>query len=72
MQRIVVDLYISADEYLAHYQGSVTDVVARALDGRRVRFPSGILQPFLLHNGIVGRFEIVFDNAGRFKKIQRV
>jgi len=72
MQRIVVELSISMEQYMAHYQGAVTDVVARSLDGRRVRFPTKILQPFLLHNGIVGRFQILFDDAGRFQKIDRV
>jgi len=72
MQRIIVDLNITTDEYMLHYQGQVSDVVARAIDGRRVRFPSKILQPHLLHNGIVGRFQITFDQQGRFQRIDRI
>lgn len=72
MRHIVVDLNINADKYMAHYQGQVKDVVARALDGRRVRFPTKILQPFVSHQGIVGRFQISFDDQGRFQTIERL
>ncbi|MBY4677996.1 DUF2835 domain-containing protein [Marinobacterium arenosum] len=72
MQTVIVDIHISSEQYLAHYQGRVTDVVARALDGRRVRFPSNLLQPFLLHDGIRGRFQIEFDRNGKFQGIRRL
>ncbi len=68
---IEVVLSISAEEFLALYQGLARDVVTRATDGRLVRFPARILQPYVTHQGIHGRFEIQFDQAGRFSSIRR-
>jgi len=72
MNEIVFDISLSADEYIRVYKGSAKHVVTRALDGRTVRFPANILQPFLLHRGIYGRFRIRFDAQGRFSKIDKL
>jgi hypothetical protein len=72
MQHIVVDISLSSDEYLAHYRQQVRDVIAISRDGRRVRFPSSLLQPYLLHNGIQGSFRISFTDSGKFNSIERL
>lgn len=69
---VVVNLAISADQYLAYYQGAVKEVVAPSIDGRTIRFPCTILQPFVTHNGIHGRFAISFDRNNKFKEIRRL
>ncbi|WP_243633714.1 DUF2835 domain-containing protein [Motiliproteus coralliicola] len=69
LQSVDVDLLISADEYLKYYRGESQVVSCRARDGRRLRFPVGILQPFLKHNGICGSFRIRFDAQGKFVDI---
>ncbi len=71
-QRIVVDLAISADEYVSYYRGHIKYVVATALDGRQVRFPANILQKIVGHEGVYGRFAIQFDDNGKFQSVQRV
>lgn len=71
-QLIIVSLQIPAEEYQRLYQGTVREVLARASDGRRVRFPANILRPFVTHEGIRGRFEIVFDDNNRFESITRL
>ncbi|MFK8015245.1 MAG: DUF2835 domain-containing protein [Gammaproteobacteria bacterium] len=63
-------LDIDADEFLRVYQGNARDVVARADDGRSLRFPAAILRPFVTRDGISGRFRIQFDGDGRFVDIQ--
>lgn len=68
---IVVDIHISADEYLHYYSGSARDVVARSRDGRTVRFPAKILQRFVTRSGISGSFEIQFGADGRFQTVER-
>lgn len=69
---IIVDLAISADEYLRFYQGSVKLVSAIAIDGRRVQFPANILQKMVSREGIYGRFIIEFNREGKFQQIQRI
>ena len=68
---IEVSLSIAADDYIALYQGNARDVVARAKDGRVVRFPARILQPFVTHQGVHGQFSIRFDMNNRFVGISR-
>jgi hypothetical protein len=72
VKSLVVNLAISAEEFQRLYMGSAQSVVARSLDGRNVRFPAAILRPFVLHNGIRGQFEIVFDETNRFQTINRL
>ncbi len=69
---LVVDIFISADEYLRHYQGSVTTVACTARDGRRIRFPSRILQPYVSKEGVKGTFAIQFDEYHKFVGIEQL
>ena len=72
MPKILVNLQISAEDYLAHYKGAARSVIARDRSGKNVAFPSNILQPFVTHNGIIGTFEIEFDTDNRFQGISKV
>lgn len=71
-ESLIVDIVISADEFLRHYQGQVNQVSAVARDGRRVKFPSRILQPFITQQGISGTFAIRFDDKHKFVGIDRL
>lgn len=69
---MIIDLVISADEFERWYYGAAKDVIASALDGRKVRFPAAILRPYITHTGIYGRFRILFDDNNRFSRIDRI
>ena len=68
---VVLDLAISADEFLRLYQGAASQVLARANDGQSVRFPANILRPFVHHDGVHGRFVITFDETGKLLSIDK-
>jgi len=72
MNRLIIDIHLSNEEFLKLYQGVAKNVFARARDGRSVRFPANILQPFLLHNGIHGSFELTFTAEGKLANIRRL
>lgn len=72
MRAVTVTISISAQDYLGHYQGAVKEIVARSSEGQNIRFPSTILQPFVNHDGVHGRFVISFDDKNKFQQIQRV
>ncbi|WP_370301495.1 DUF2835 domain-containing protein [Alkalimarinus coralli] len=69
MQKISIDLTISADEWLKIYRGSARTVSATSRDGRRIQFPANILQQYVTHFGISGSFDIYFDDQGKFSSI---
>ncbi|WP_101760419.1 DUF2835 family protein [Oceanicoccus sp. KOV_DT_Chl] len=72
MQTLIIDLTISADEFLKQYQFPDAVVVTFSRCHRSVQFPANILQRFVTHKGISGSFRIQFDNRGKFMQIERV
>jgi hypothetical protein len=72
LKNIIVSLSISAEEYQRLYEGSAKTVFAHSIDGRSIRFPAGILRPFVLHTGVRGTFQINFDDDNRFHSIERL
>lgn len=72
MRKVVVSLKIAADEYIKLYQGSARSVYTRTAEGRSIRFPANILQPFVTREGINGNFKIEFDSSNKFKAISRL
>ncbi len=65
-------LDISQDEFLRYYRGSAHSVLVQAEDGRRVRLPAANLRPFLVAEGIRGRFEILLDENNSLQEIRRL
>ena len=70
MRQVVVSLTIDADEYIKLYQGRAKSVYTHSLDGKSIRFPATILQPFVTRAGIQGTFRILFDENNRFTSIE--
>jgi len=63
-------LAISAEEYLAYYQGSAQVIVARSDDNKTIRFPASAIRKFVTHDGIFGSFEITFDENNKLIEIR--
>ncbi len=72
MSEVVISVSLSSEKYLEYYRGYATGVIAYDTWGRRVQIPANILQPFLTHDGIHGRFRVSFDSDNKFKSIERV
>lgn len=70
MEEVIVDLHIPAEEFLKHYEGVANVVDAVSRDGRRVNFPTNILQPFVTREGVQGSFVIRFDKNYKFHSIE--
>lgn len=65
-------LAISAEKYLAYYQGSAQVVVARSEDNKTIRFPASAIRQFVTHDGVFGDFEIVFDENNKLIAIRSI
>ena len=63
---------LSAERYLAHYQGVVHGVVVTADDGTRLEFPAENLRPFVTHDGVYGRFSLRVDANNKLQSLQRL
>ncbi len=66
-----IKLHISKTELKKYYKG-VTTVTASCSEGRRVQFPVNILQKYIGHDGIHGRFCLEYDENFKFKKITQL
>ena len=72
VKQLTLNISIPADRYVALYSGAVRDVQAVTIEGLRIRFPGKILQRFLTHDGVHGRFVIRFDDNNKFMAIEKI
>ncbi len=72
MKSMRFSLNISAEQYERYYQGSARSVIVTTEDGRTLKFPANALQKFVTHDGIRGRFEIIYDDRNKLSSVQRV
>ena len=70
--RLRFRLDISSADYIAYYRGVARDVIARTLDGRRIRFPADSLRSHVRHDGVRGLFEIEFDARNKLVALRRL
>jgi len=72
MKHLIVDLYITKEEYLKYYRGKADWVSAVARDGRQVQFPASTLRRYLTHSGIRGSFVIYYDSTGKLIQVDKL
>ncbi|MCB1859975.1 MAG: DUF2835 domain-containing protein [Gammaproteobacteria bacterium] len=72
MTRIRFRISLSSEAFLNYYQGVARAVIVSAEDGRKVQLPAARLRPFLLRDGIHGRFEILLSPENRLVDIRRI
>ncbi len=71
-QRMRVVLNISSHQLSQYYEGAIDSVVAKAADGRTVKFPANILRSVVQDDGVYGMFELAFDKHNKFVSIRRI
>ncbi|HED33124.1 MAG TPA: DUF2835 family protein [Gammaproteobacteria bacterium] len=72
MQKMRFFLSISAEQYQAYYQGAAKSVRVQTEDGRTLKFPASELQKYVSHEGVQGRFEIIFNDQHKLVKLVRL
>ena len=65
-------LAVSAEDYLPYYAGKLRDIIVRAEDNRRIRFPASAIRGFLTMDGIHGQFEIQFDGSNKLICVKQI
>ncbi len=70
-QEISFALNISAQELQRYYKGSASSVNVIADDGQRIQFPVSALRPYVLHDGVKGRFVMRVDDRNKLIEIFR-
>jgi len=71
-QYIRFSINITPEAFLQHYQGAASVVIVQAEDGRRIQIPANSLRPFVLQQGIVGRFELEMDQNNKLVKLTKL
>lgn len=71
-QSIHFSIKLSYEKYFEFYQGYADQVLVRATDGRKIRFPAEILKPYLTREGINGDFIIHFDRNNKYQSLQKL
>lgn len=65
-------LAISAEQYLAYYEGVARAVVVTLASGQRLQFPAESLRPFVSREGVYGEFVMRVDGHNRLQGIERI
>lgn len=65
-------LAISAEKYLAYYEGAVKQVVVTLANGQTLQFPADNLRPFVTREGVHGKFVLRVDDQNKLQAIERV
>ncbi|HEC29072.1 MAG TPA: DUF2835 family protein [Gammaproteobacteria bacterium] len=65
------DLDISRDEFIYYYNGTVKNILVTTMENKKVQFPASMVQKFVDHYGVRGRFKIIYDNNNKLISINR-
>ncbi len=72
MHRYEFEMDISPEEYLDYYRGVLKEVMVRCNSGETVQFPASLLQPFLMPEGIHGRFVLTCDERHKHPDLRKI
>lgn len=65
-------LAISAEEYLAYYEGAARDVVVTLANGQNLQFPAAALRSVVTHDGVYGEFVLRVNANNKLQGLERV
>lgn len=65
-------LAISAQEYLAYYEGTAQAVVVTLGNGQNLQFPAESLRSFVTREGVCGEFVLRVDANNKLQTLERV
>lgn len=71
-EKLIVDIALPAERYLAWYRGQAGRVLMTSRDGRKVSLPAHHLRPFLSHEGVYGSFLMRFTSDGKLLSLERL
>jgi hypothetical protein len=72
MKQFHFSISLTPQEFKLAYSGSVKQVIVLTDEGSRVQIPVMRLQPFLLPNGVFGRFRLIIDQNNKFVRLERL
>jgi hypothetical protein len=72
VNRIAFSLSIDREQWLRFYAGHANIVRVIADSGKILQIPANSLRPFILQNGVHGRFEINYDQCYKLLSINRL
>lgn len=66
------NLTLSAEQYLAYYQGAASKVVVRCTDGQSIQFPARLLTRFVTVQGVQGHFVLTCSDDMKGSTLTRL
>ncbi|WP_109762637.1 DUF2835 family protein [Pleionea mediterranea] len=72
MHSYILDIHITADEWLKIYRGYSSNVRCRATDGTRILLPAKHFKSFVTRNGVSGRFQLIVTSEFKFVSISLI
>ncbi len=71
-RKYIFSMYLTAEQVLWYYQGHIKSVVVQADSGERVQLELRHFKPFIRHEGVKARFELVTSLSGNFISLKKI
>ncbi len=65
-------MHLTTEQVLWYYQGQIKSVVVQAETGERVQLELRHFKPFIRHEGVKARFELVTSMHGNFIALKKI
>ncbi|NOU49377.1 DUF2835 domain-containing protein [Pseudoalteromonas sp. JBTF-M23] len=72
MQEYFFSMYLSYDECMEYYQGSIKYIQVTEDGGKRIRFPATHIRKFVSSLGVRGRFRLCLDGQNNFVSLEKI
>ncbi len=71
-KKYIFSIHLTAEQVLWYYQGHIKSVVVQADSGQRVQLELKHFKPFIHHDGVKARFELVTSLSGNFISLKKI
>lgn len=71
-RKYIFSMCLTAEQVLWYYQGHIKSVVVQADSGERVQLELRHFKPFIRHEGVKARFELVTSLSGNFISLKKI
>mgnify|MGYP003962521379 CR=1 FL=1 len=72
MYEVRFSINISKKRYLEIYRSPAYQVVVKSHNGQHIQFPAKYLNSFVTPSGIIGNFRILYSEANKFLRMEKI
>lgn len=72
MKEFFFTVYLTYEQCMEYYAGTIQFVQVTSDEGKRIRFPASRIRPFISSLGIRGRFRLILSDSNQFISLEKI